>query len=136
MKRRHSSGSLLPQRSQSFDHGITATLLIVFGVFSLAIGGTKLNIWVNRYNIFYYLNRNHDGIGLHVRKKAKLHFCGNFTTRFNLKQWKIEMCIIFWVNLGRELWLPMRYCWASRFSFRRCFCLLGLIYDFSFWCLF
>jgi hypothetical protein len=40
VKRKLSSGNLLPHRSKPFDHGITAILLIVFSSFGLVLGGT------------------------------------------------------------------------------------------------
>lgn len=44
VERQQSSGNLLPKRSKPFDHGITATLLIVFGTFGVAVGGTMTGL--------------------------------------------------------------------------------------------
>lgn len=44
VKRQQSSGNLLPKRSVSFDHGITAAFLLIFGCFGLALGGTMTGL--------------------------------------------------------------------------------------------
>ncbi len=44
VERQQSSGNLLPKRSKPFDHGVTATLLIVFGIFGAALGGTMTGL--------------------------------------------------------------------------------------------
>lgn len=44
MERQLSNGSLLPKMSRPFDHGITAMLLIIFGTFGLAVGGTMTGL--------------------------------------------------------------------------------------------